>query len=239
MANWLMQVLGKGREKRLRRGDEMESASIITKEMTYIGTIIGNDSVRVDGVVEGDIKVNGVVFVTFSGEVRGNIKAKQVVCDGRIKGGVKADNFEILTNGSCDGDVQVNKILIKGEIKGNLIGGGLFIDTGGEAVVSAQVKKVVAGGLLEGNVACKELKTLPTSILRGQIFADEIENEGGKIECYIGRYSDLAKQSKVAAYYLNLFESRSDYILLEDKEIDVDIESEIKESKRGKDTNEE
>ena len=239
MANWLMQVFGKGKEKRAKRGDEMELVSIITKETTYIGTIIGNNSVRVDGVVEGDIKVNGVVFVSLSGEVKGDIKAKQVVCEGRIKGSVKADNFEILTNGSCDGDVQVNKVLVKGELKGNLIGGGLFIDTGGDVIVSAQVKKVVTAGLLEGNVACKELKTLPTSILRGQIFADEIENEGGKLECYIGRYSDLAKQSKVAAYYLNLFESRSDYILLEDKEIDVDIESEIEESKRGKEADEE
>ncbi|MRJ01914.1 MAG: polymer-forming cytoskeletal protein [Epsilonproteobacteria bacterium] len=227
---WFMQIFGVGGSdqefEQSEHGDQPGSASIVTEGTTVMGKIVGNDSVHVDGVVRGDIKVNNIVIIGKNGKVYGDLRAKQVICNGECSGNIIADSFEVLEDGRCEGDVRVNKILVKGKYKGNLICGGLFVDHGGEVQVVGQVKKVVVAGVIDGNLACKELRTLPTSILRGRIFADEIQNEGGRIECYIGRFSDLAKENEQARYYLGKFNAIEGYILLEDKEYYTDVEAE-------------
>ncbi len=227
-----MQIFGAGdsefEESKVDK-EQPDVAAIVTEGTTVVGKVIGNDSVHVDGVVRGDIKVNNIVIIGKGGKVYGDIRAKQVICNGECYGNIIADSCEILEEGSCEGEVRVNKILVKGKYYGNLVCGGLFIDHGGEVQVVGQVKKAVVAGLVDGNLACKELRTLPTSTLRGRIFAEEIQNEGGRIECYIGRFSDLAKENEQARYYLGVFNSIEGYILLEDKEYYTDVEAEKKE----------
>ncbi|MRI82998.1 MAG: hypothetical protein C6I00_01130 [Nitratiruptor sp.] len=232
---WFMQIFGVGggeSEFEASEGEQPGSASIVTEGTTVIGKIVGNDSVHVDGVVRGDIKVNNIVIIGKNGKVYGDLRAKQVICNGECQGNIIADSVEVLEHGLCEGEVRVNKILVKGRFHGNLICGGLFVDHGGEVQVVGQVKKVVVAGLVDGQLACKELRTLPTSILRGRIFAEEIQNEGGRIECSIGRFSDLAKENEQARYYLGKFNAIEGYILLEDKEFYTDVEAEQK----GEDT---
>ncbi len=229
---WLMSIFGVNYQD---NEEEMEvdptHTMIIPRGTNVTGRIIGNDSVHLDGYYQGDIKVNNIVILGTTGELYGDIKAQRVIINGHFQGDIIADSVEILEKGKCEGKIQANKVLIKGYYKGKLLAGGLFIDAGGETYTDAQIKKVVVAGLLEGNVACKELRTLPTCVLRGRIFADEIQNEGGKIEGYIGRYTDLAAQDKEMAYYFNIFNSRSDYILLEDREYKVNVEEELKKEK--------
>jgi len=226
---WLMQIFG-------GRGDFEEHENVnshnengkcvISEDTTFVGKIVGNDSVHVNGVVRGDIKVNNVVVIGKKGRVYGDVRARLVICNGECYGNIVADSCEVLENGKCEGDIRVNKILVKGRYAGNLVGGGLFIDYGSDVQLVAQVKKVVVAGVVDGTLACKELRILPTSVLRGRVFAEEIQNEGGRIECSIGRFSDLARENEQARYYLGRFNAIDGYVLLEDKEYYTDVEAE-------------
>lgn len=230
---WLMSVFGVGNnteEETIAEEDPMHTM-IVPQGTNVNGRIIGNDSVHIDGYFNGDIKVNNIVIVGRTGELYGDIKAQRVLVNGKFKGNIIADSVEFLEHGVGEGEIQANKILVKGLWQGKLYCGGLFIDAGAKVFSNAKIKKVVVAGVLEGNIACKELRTLPTCVLRGKMFADEIQNEGGRIEGYIGRYSDMAMQNQEMAYYLNIFNSRSDYILLEAKEYEVDVEEELKKEK--------
>lgn len=231
---WLMSVFGVGKQSdENSEGDPMHTM-IIPNGTNVTGRIIGNDSVHIDGYYSGDIKVNNIVIIGRTGELYGNIKAQRVMVNGKFQGDIIADSVEILEYAQCEGDIQANKILVKGSYQGKLYCGGLFIDVGGKVYSNAKIKKVVVAGVLEGNIACKELRTLPTCVLRGKMFADEIQNEGGKIEGYIGRYSDVAMQNQEMAYYLNIFNTRNDYILLEAKEYEVDVEEELRKEREQK-----
>ncbi len=237
---WLMSVFGVGNhtEEETTSEEDPMHTMIIPQGTNVDGRIIGNDSVHIDGHFHGDIKVNNIVIVGRTGELQGDIKAQRVLVNGKFQGNIIADSVEFLEHGVGEGEIQANKILVKGVWHGKLYCGGLFIDAGGKVFSNAKIKKIVVAGILEGNIACKELRTLPTCVLRGKMFADEIQNEGGRIEGYIGKYSDIAMQNQEMAYYLNIFNSRSDYILLEAKEYEVDVEEELKKE-RGKGEQEE
>ncbi|NPA04182.1 MAG: hypothetical protein GXO61_04895 [Epsilonproteobacteria bacterium] len=227
---WFIQVFGISEDKETEE-EIPDIATIVTEGSTITGEIVGNDSIHIDGSIRGDIKVNNIVIIGRTGKVLGDIRAKKVICNGICHGNIKADSVEIMEDGIWDGDVHANKVLVKGKFSGNVVCGGFFVDEGGEAKVSAHVKKAVIAGTIDGNLACKELKTLPTSLLRGQIFAEEIYNEGGRIECYIGRYSDLAKNNERAKEYLQIFNTIDGYVLLEAKDYYTDVEEELEKNK--------
>ncbi len=231
---WLMSVFGLKESQEEEHKSDPTHTMIIAQGLYISGRIIGNDSIHVDGHLQGEIKVNNIVLIGKSGEVHGNIKAQKVIINGKFNGDITADSVEILEFGHVEGRIQTNKILIKGYYRGDIAGGGLFVDTNGEVYSNAQIKKIVAAGLLDGNFACKELRTLPTAVLRGRMFADMIQNEGGRIEGFIGKYSDIAKTNPEMAYYHRLFSSRNDYILLEANEYYVDIEEETKKESEEK-----
>lgn len=228
---WIMSVFGLNHKVEEPADEDPMHTMIIPRGTNVNGRIIGNDSVHVDGYLSGDVKVNNIVIIGKTGELYGNIKAQRVIINGKYEGNITADRVEIFEHGRCNGEIQANKILVKGYCEGKLLCGGLFIDAGGEVYSNAQIKKVVVAGILEGNIACKELRTLPTCVLRGKMFADHIQNEGGRIEGYLGKYSEMAKTNAEMAYYLRIFNSRNDYILLEAKEYHVDVEEELNEEK--------
>ena len=229
---WLMSVFGVGKQVEEDVEGDPTHTMIIPKGTNVVGRIIGNDSVHIDGYYSGDIKVNNIVIIGRTGEVYGDIKAQRVLINGKFQGNIIADSVELLEHAQCEGEMQANKILVKGFYQGKLYCGGLFVDASGRVSSNAKIKKVVVAGILEGNIACKELRTLPTCTLRGKMFADEIQNEGGRIEGYIGKYTDIASQNQEMAYYLNIFNARNDYILLEANEYEVDVEEELKKEQK-------
>ncbi len=214
------------------KNDYFAAATIITKGTTLVGDLIGDDSIHIDGHVQGDIKVNNVVIIGKGGQVDGNIQAKQLICNGKIEGDLLCESIEILENASVKCHIKANKILVKGTCQGNILCSGLFVSQEGLLQANVEAKNVVAGGTLLATIACLALKIPKTGQLKGKIFTNRVINEGGHIEGFIGKFHDFIMQNPQLQHYSNIFNSSHDVMLLEDKDYLVDVTNEIKNSKK-------
>ncbi len=208
--------------------DYFSAATIITKGTNCLGGFIGDDSIHIDGHIEGDVKVNNVVIIGKTGSVTGNIKAQQIISSGTCKGHILCDSLELMESSKTTGEIKSNKILTKGEIKGTITCSGLFLSANALVDANVQAKNVVAGGTMIGVVICKQLKIPPTGCIKGKMFADRILNQGGHVEGFIGKYSELVQKNPQLAQYANIFNSRTEHLLLENKDYHVNVQEEIK-----------
>ena len=65
-----------------------EIKTIIDKDTHIVGNINGDGSLRVDGTVDGDITLDGCVFIGESGRVNGTITADELTISGVVDGNV-------------------------------------------------------------------------------------------------------------------------------------------------------
>jgi hypothetical protein len=85
-----------------------------------------------------------------------------------------------------------------------------------------------------GLVACKVLKIMPGSCIKGKMFADRIINQGGHVEGFIGKYADLLIDNPQLECYASIFTSQTDTALLECSDYYVHIEEEVEKSETNR-----
>ncbi|MFG6367137.1 MAG: polymer-forming cytoskeletal protein [Lachnospiraceae bacterium] len=107
-------MLGKGRNS---IGDNREKVStMIGKDTTFDGDLTSAETIRIDGVINGNCTCEKTLILSADGQIKGNISAYSVVISGRV-----------------DGDITVQgkmELLSTGKIAGNIIAGSLVIDEG-------------------------------------------------------------------------------------------------------------
>ncbi len=202
-------------------------ATIITKGTTTIGNLIGDDSIHIDGHVKGDVKVNNVVIIGKSGIVNGNIKAQQVISSGICNGNIICDSLELMDVSTGNVHIKANKVLVKGPTKGSIACNGLFVSENALVESNIQAKNIVSSGTIIGVLSCQMLKIMPTSCIKGKIFADRIINQGGHVEGFIGKYSELLMDNPQLGHYGDILNSQNDIALLQHSDYHVDVEEEI------------
>ena len=210
-------------------------ATIITQGTHCVGSIIGDDSIQIEGEVRGDVQVNNVVIIGKNARVRGNIKAQQIISSGETEGEILCDSVELLEHAHTVGKIKANKILIKGRYYGEIVTGGLFVHEHAKLNSSIQAKSIVVGGDIEGTTICRELKITPTGRIKGKTFAERIINQGGHVEGFIGRYSELVQNNPQLLRYAHIFNTPEETILLSYNDYHVDVKEEVQ--KRSEDTN--
>lgn len=75
------------------------------------GDIQGDGSLRIEGVVEGDINTTGNLVITESAKVLAEVKANNVSVAGAVRGNIHANRIEVLATGRIWGDMTVKVIL--------------------------------------------------------------------------------------------------------------------------------
>jgi len=82
------------------------------------GTVIGGDftaekSVRMDGVIEGDVKVAGEIVIGATGRVNGNVEAAAVIIGGEVYGNVTApERVELTPTARLIGNIKTAVVVI-------------------------------------------------------------------------------------------------------------------------------
>ena len=103
-------MLRRSQNKREAQPQEKTSADLtyIHKDTTLEGAVQAKGRVRVDGVVKGNITVDGVLEIAESGSVEGElVKATIVKIIGHVKANVEAaKKVEIWQKGRLEGDVK-------------------------------------------------------------------------------------------------------------------------------------
>lgn len=84
-----------------------EVETIIGSNFCFKGAITGKGNIRVDGMVEGEIAIDGDVIVGEKGCVTAGIGAKNVLIAGTVNGNMAmSGKLEILRTGKLYGDVR-------------------------------------------------------------------------------------------------------------------------------------
>jgi cytoskeletal protein CcmA (bactofilin family) len=85
----------------------------IAQGTTVEGKITGGTSVGIDGFVKGELNISSKVIIGESGEVKGNIKADDIIIAGKINGNIEARNIlEALPTGQIFGDINASRLMI-------------------------------------------------------------------------------------------------------------------------------
>lgn len=90
------------------------STSLVSREVFIEGEISGEESLHVDGRIQGVIRLSGDLFVGAGGSVDAEIDARNVVVQGTVSGKVTArQQFEIQPTGRFNGECTAASIEIR------------------------------------------------------------------------------------------------------------------------------
>jgi len=88
--------------------------NIIGQGTRINGDLISNGDFRVDGAIEGSVKVGQRLVIGGTGKILGNIEADSATVAGHIKGNVTVKNvLELKPTAKIDGDIITNKMVIE------------------------------------------------------------------------------------------------------------------------------
>ncbi len=78
------------------------------------GPFSAKDSTRIDGTINGAVRIEGSLIVGQNGKIIGNVKAQNVFLAGEIQGNIDAaaGKVEISDTGKLTGDVTTRSIVI-------------------------------------------------------------------------------------------------------------------------------
>ncbi len=89
-----------------------DEVSIISSGVKIEGNLTSEGNVRIDGIIVGNLSINGNLTIGETSEVYGEIKAKNVTTNGKIEGKILAtEKLKLEPKSVVKGDL-VTKILI-------------------------------------------------------------------------------------------------------------------------------
>lgn len=96
------------------RVDSRETMTLVGEEAYFNGLLAVKGSLRVEGIVEGDVTDAVTVEIGKKGRVKGNIAAESVSVAGIVEGDIIASrNLELLAHGSIRGDIRSPSLRIE------------------------------------------------------------------------------------------------------------------------------
>lgn len=111
-----MAIFGSSQNKTVATYDT-EAAKVVTligASAVLEGDFRSKDSTRVDGVINGDVSIEGTLIVGQNGSVTGDVTADNVFLAGTITGAINAGNgkIEISDTGKVVGDITTKSLVI-------------------------------------------------------------------------------------------------------------------------------
>jgi cytoskeletal protein CcmA (bactofilin family) len=95
-------------------GPSAEAVTLVGEEAYFHGVLAAKGSLRVEGVVEGDITDAVSVEIGKKGRVKGNIAAETLSIAGAIEGDVVASrSVELLAKGRLTGSIKTPRLRIE------------------------------------------------------------------------------------------------------------------------------
>jgi len=88
-------------------------STVIGKNCVLEGNIKERESIRIDGLVKGDVYSESKVDVGKTGNVEGNISSHSLFVAGRVRGNINCkERVELFSSGSVEGDITTKIIVV-------------------------------------------------------------------------------------------------------------------------------
>ncbi len=125
----------------LSSAEEFRRSSHILKGLRIKGEITGQEDLRIDGTVDGSIRLErGVLTITEKGTLTGDVVVPEVIVHGALNSTLQArERVKITSKGSIIGDVTTARMMIEN--------GGYYrgtVDIGGQNEGLAAAKASVS-----------------------------------------------------------------------------------------------
>jgi len=107
---------------RKKEGGYQNIGTLISHGVEIKGEIVSQDSIRVDGKIEGKLHIKGDLVVGEKGKVKGEVKVGSIILAGTLEGDVSADDrVEVTATGAIIGEVSCKTLAIEegGVLEGN------------------------------------------------------------------------------------------------------------------------
>jgi cytoskeletal protein CcmA (bactofilin family) len=88
----------------VKRTSRTSVPSIISADLTVIGTLISTGDVQVDGRVEGDIRATALV-IGEDASIHGDVYADDAIIRGRVEGGIRAKKVQLCSTSHVEGNI--------------------------------------------------------------------------------------------------------------------------------------
>ncbi|MBN2311575.1 MAG: polymer-forming cytoskeletal protein [Candidatus Hydrogenedentes bacterium] len=96
-----------------RTYSETKVATIIGQGTHVIGEVKSKGTVRVEGMISGQVRCEDTVVIQETGRVKGDLTAGQVIISGEVEGNVFAqDRLEVTSKGKLIGDITAPRVSI-------------------------------------------------------------------------------------------------------------------------------
>ncbi len=91
-----------------------EDVNVLGATVRVRGRLLGDGDLRVDGEIEGDVRVRGALEIGESGNVRGSVAAQSVTLSGTLAGDVEADGPIVIRAGArVTGDMNGTEVALE------------------------------------------------------------------------------------------------------------------------------
>jgi cytoskeletal protein CcmA (bactofilin family) len=87
-----------------KRTNRNNVPSIISADLTVVGTLISSGDLQVDGRVEGDIRA-GALVIGEQASIQGDVYAEDAIIRGHIEGGIRAKKVQLCATSHVEGDI--------------------------------------------------------------------------------------------------------------------------------------
>lgn len=128
-------------KRRIADNLKTEETTVIASGVKLNGMTRGTGNIVLNGKMEGNIEVSGTLVLGKSGQVRGDINARNVIVGGVVEGTIRAtEKVEIREGGRCKGDIFTAMIAVceNAYLEGNV---KMHIDAGEPAVLHFTEKR--------------------------------------------------------------------------------------------------
>ncbi len=130
----------------IRRAKSVKPQRMIVPEGVIIdGSMTSGSETEISGRIEGDVTVEGRLYLGASALVSGNVRATSCRVDGLVEGRMECtEDLELGTSGRLNADTMAGKrITLAGQVFGNVSTGGIL--------------RVVSSGKLTGDIRARRL----------------------------------------------------------------------------------
>lgn len=108
------------------RGGELNT--IVGKGTVVEGDLKVKNSLRIDGIVKGNVNTTDTIIVGKDGEVEGRVRAKHLLLGGKVKGNIIASGRVFLeSTASVFGDIKAVRLVVD---EGAIFDGKCTMDEG-------------------------------------------------------------------------------------------------------------
>ncbi len=88
--------------------------NVINKNTSIKGDITSEGDYRIDGTLEGDLKVKGKVIIGLTGKIKGKVETSNAEIEGSFSGELLVhETLTIKSSASISGDIVISKLSVE------------------------------------------------------------------------------------------------------------------------------